>query len=136
MDFTKAIKHGLTISRTIYFQLTRQKTVIAQKPQANELNTKINSETIAKLERLSLVEFGNEAGIKRLEAAIQFAQKLKFLHVDDSVEPLYCVLEKENLRLRDDSVTEGNCQAKILKNAAIIEEEYFVAPQGNIPLQQ
>jgi hypothetical protein len=32
-------------------------------------------------------------------------------------------------------VTEGNCKAEILANAAITEEDYFVAPPGNIPLE-
>jgi Asp-tRNAAsn/Glu-tRNAGln amidotransferase C subunit len=38
------------------------------------------------------------------------------------------------LYLRDDIVTDGNCRKAILANAAVTEEEYFVAPQGNIPL--
>lgn len=38
------------------------------------------------------------------------------------------------LRLRDDVVTDGNCRAIILSNAAVTEEDYFVAPTGNIPL--
>lgn len=39
------------------------------------------------------------------------------------------------LTLRDDEVTDGNCQKDILKNAALTEEDYFVAPPGNIPLE-
>ena len=38
------------------------------------------------------------------------------------------------LHLRDDIVTDGNCCKAILANAAVTEEGYFVAPQGNIPL--
>lgn len=82
------------------------------------------------------MDFGNEAGIQRLAAAIKFAEKLKNLPVDDRVEPLYSVLEKRNLRLREDEVTEGGCREKILKNASVTEDEYFVAPPGNIPLEQ
>lgn len=41
-----------------------------------------------------------------------------------------------NLTLREDKVTQGNCQADILKNAVLKEEEYFVAPPGNIPLHE
>lgn len=33
-------------------------------------------------------------------------------------------------------MTQGNCQADILKNAVLKEEEYFVAPPGNIPLHE
>lgn len=39
-----------------------------------------------------------------------------------------------NLSLRNDGVHEGNCQKDILKNAVLIEDDYFVAPPGNIPL--
>lgn len=94
---------------------------------------KIDKKTIAKLERLSLVDFDNEGGIERLEAAIRFAQKLKQVHLDPSVKPMYSVLESERLELREDKVTEGNCRDKILKNAELLEDEYFVAPPGNIP---
>ncbi|KAG8039579.1 hypothetical protein G9C98_008222 [Cotesia typhae] len=73
---------------------------------------------------------------KRLEAAIKFAEQLRSLKIDDSIKPMYCVLENENLRLRHDKVTDGNYRKKILKNAVLTEEEYFVAPPGNIPLEK
>jgi aspartyl-tRNA(Asn)/glutamyl-tRNA(Gln) amidotransferase subunit C len=38
------------------------------------------------------------------------------------------------LYLRDDIVTVGNCRKEVMSNAAVTEEEYFVAPQDNIPL--
>ncbi|XP_012284005.1 glutamyl-tRNA(Gln) amidotransferase subunit C, mitochondrial [Orussus abietinus] len=98
-------------------------------------STKISKDTIAQLERLSLVDFDNEEGIRRLEAAIDFAKRLRDLKIDDSVLPMYTILENENLYLREDKVTEGNCRDKILKNATLLEEEYFVAPPGNIPKQ-
>lgn len=40
-----------------------------------------------------------------------------------------------NLYLRKDEVTEENCQKDILRNAIITEDDYFVAPPGNIPLE-
>lgn len=40
------------------------------------------------------------------------------------------------LRLREDNVTDGDVRDKILMNAKKINEEYFVAPPGNIPLEQ
>ena len=99
----------------------------------NKTDIKIDSKTITKLERISLVDFGNETGIRRLEAAIHFAQKLKEVKLDPSVKPMYCVLENEKLELREDTVYEGNCRDKILKNAKVVEDEFFVAPPGNIP---
>lgn len=41
-----------------------------------------------------------------------------------------------NLTLREDKITQGNCQKEILKNAAVKEDDYFVAPIGNIPLHE
>jgi aspartyl-tRNA(Asn)/glutamyl-tRNA(Gln) amidotransferase subunit C len=39
------------------------------------------------------------------------------------------------LALRDDVVKEGNNKIMVLKNAKVTEEEYFVAPPGNIPME-
>lgn len=49
---------------------------------------------------------------------------------------MYTVLESENLYLREDKADPRNTQEDILKNAATSEEGYFVAPPGNIPLNQ
>ncbi|CAK1596113.1 unnamed protein product [Parnassius mnemosyne] len=96
---------------------------------------KVDSNTIALLERLSLVKCNNIEGVEVLEDSISFADKI--LHINtDNVEPLYSVLENENLSLRFDKVTQGNCQTDILKNATVTEDDYFVAPPGNIPLHE
>lgn len=39
------------------------------------------------------------------------------------------------LIVRNDEITEGNCREDILSNASVLQEEYFVAPPGNIPLE-
>lgn len=39
------------------------------------------------------------------------------------------------LHVEEDVVLEGNCKETVLKNASLIEEDYFVAPPGNIPLE-
>lgn len=95
-------------------------------------SSSISKKTIAKLEKISLVDFDNEGGILRLEAAIRFAQKLRDVPLNSSTEPMYSVLEKEKLTLREDKVCEGNCRNEILKNAKLLEDEYFVAPLGNV----
>lgn len=41
-----------------------------------------------------------------------------------------------NLNLRLDKITQGNCQADVLKNAVLTEDDYFIAPPGNIPLHE
>ncbi|XP_046572779.1 glutamyl-tRNA(Gln) amidotransferase subunit C, mitochondrial-like [Haliotis rubra] len=95
---------------------------------------KISKELVEQLERLSLVEFTNEEGIACLSAAIQSANILYMVNTD-GVEPLDTVLENRELYLRNDDVTDGNCRDDILSNAVKTEEEYFVAPPGNIPLE-
>lgn len=93
----------------------------------------IDPSTITLLERLSLVKYDTPKGIKVLEDSITFANKI--LHINtDNIEPLYTTLENENLNLRPDKITQGNCQKDILKNATVKEDDYFVAPTGNIPL--
>ncbi|XP_047529544.1 glutamyl-tRNA(Gln) amidotransferase subunit C, mitochondrial [Vanessa atalanta] len=97
--------------------------------------TKVDATTISLIERLSLVKCDTDEGVKVLEDSIAFADKI--LHINtDNIEPLYTVLENQNLHLREDKITQGNCQADILKNAVLKEEEYFVAPPGNIPLHE
>jgi len=110
-------------------------TINQLKPDQIIVKTKIDSTTIEHLERLSLVDFGNQFGIRRLEEAIAFADQI--LHVNTvHVEPLTTVLHEECLHLREDQVTEGFIRDQILANAAVTEEEYFTAPAANIPLQK
>lgn len=73
--------------------------------------------------------------VEQLRDSITFASKI--LSIDTTnVKPLYTVLENELLELREDKVTDGNIREDIIRNAKITEEEYFVAPPGNIPLKQ
>ncbi|XP_015589003.1 glutamyl-tRNA(Gln) amidotransferase subunit C, mitochondrial [Cephus cinctus] len=138
MDFSRLVRNNQNYKslKFIVHSKRRQSSV----PLSNELKVKdctgdpkISKKTISLLERISLVDFGNEEGVKRLEAAIRFAKLLKTYHIDESVKPMYSVLEREKLRLREDKVNEGDCREKILKNAAVVDEYYFVAPPGNIP---
>ncbi|XP_014278764.1 glutamyl-tRNA(Gln) amidotransferase subunit C, mitochondrial [Halyomorpha halys] len=96
--------------------------------------TKIDKETIEHLERISLVDFGDEKGIQIVEEAVRFADQL-FLCNTEGVEPLTTLLEDRALSLRNDEVVDGNCKNDILLNAKIVEEDYFVAPRGNVPLE-
>ncbi|KAK7598284.1 hypothetical protein V9T40_006519 [Parthenolecanium corni] len=94
---------------------------------------KLDDETIKLLETLSLVNFESKEHIQVVEDAINFASKIQSVNTDN-VEPLISVLENETLKLREDKVIEGNCRKEILLNAAAVEEDYFVAPPGNIPV--
>ncbi|XP_060763877.1 glutamyl-tRNA(Gln) amidotransferase subunit C, mitochondrial [Neoarius graeffei] len=95
--------------------------------------TEVSLDLVDKLERLALVDFGSQEGVECLEKAIRFADQL---HVVDTegVEPMDSVLEDRALYLREDTVTEGNCAEELLQLSRSTEEEYFVAPPGNIPL--
>lgn len=98
-------------------------------------NIEIDSKTIQLLERLALVDLDSKEALKTLQDSIEFANRI--VDIDTTgVEPLYTVLEDRELELREDEVTDGNIRGDILKNAKVIEEDYFVAPPGNIPLEQ
>ncbi|CAB3253472.1 unnamed protein product [Arctia plantaginis] len=88
---------------------------------------KVDRNTISLLERLSLVKYDTPEGVKILEDSITFANKI--LHINTTgVEPLYSVLEDKNLTLREDKITQGNCQKDILKNAVDpqdFKEDFF-----------
>lgn len=108
---------------------------VLKKTDERELppRTFISQETVEHLERLSLVNFASDKGIKSLEEAIRFADQIRVIDTT-GVEPMISVLEDRSVYLRDDKVTEGNCRKEVMANAAVTEEEYFVAPPGNIPL--
>ncbi|XP_035785740.1 glutamyl-tRNA(Gln) amidotransferase subunit C, mitochondrial-like isoform X2 [Anopheles albimanus] len=94
----------------------------------------IDRQTVQLLERLSLVDLETNDALETLGDSIGFASRI--LAIDtEGVEPLYTVLEREKLSLREDVLNDGNQQADVLRNAAVTEEEYFVAPPGNIPLE-
>lgn len=121
--------------------LLNQKQLVPKNPVSSKIDptklpekTRIDADTIALLERLSLVDCANKEGIATLEAAIEFADQIQ--QVDTTgVEPLVTVLEDVHLRLREDIVAQDSTKADVLRNAALTEEEYFVAPPGNIALE-
>ena len=47
---------------------------------------------------------------------------------------MYSVLEEETLFTRQDIPEPQNCRKQLMETASVTEEEYFVAPQGNVPL--
>jgi len=96
--------------------------------------TKIDQDTIEQLERVSLVDFGNEKGIEIVESAIRFADRISLVDTE-GVKPLFSVLEERSLPLREDVVTEGNMRKEVLANAKLTEDGYFVAPPGNIAVE-
>ncbi|XP_017068144.2 glutamyl-tRNA(Gln) amidotransferase subunit C, mitochondrial [Drosophila eugracilis] len=104
-------------------------------PDTSCSEIEIDTKTIQLLERLSLVDLDSERALDTLKSSIQFADKIA--HIDtEHVRPLYTVLEDQQLQLRNDQVTEGDCRTEVLRNAKVTDEDYFVSPPGNIPLEQ
>lgn len=98
------------------------------------VKVKLDSDLIEHLERLSLVDFANREGVRRLEEAIHFADIIH--NVDtDNVKPLINITHEESLPTREDVVTEGNIREELLGLAALTVEGYYFAPPGNIPLE-
>lgn len=125
----------------IDFRKLKHPTKVPQRPHKSTIGGQsttripVNAQTVQLLERLSLVDLDSKEAHRTLEDAIEFASQI--LTIDtEGVEPLYTVLEREQLALREDTVTDGNIQQDVLRNAHVTEEEYFVAPPGNIPLEQ
>lgn len=48
---------------------------------------------------------------------------------------MYHVHETEYLKVRPDRVTEKDVREDLLRNAVRTEQEYFVSPPGNIPVE-
>ncbi|XP_015173671.1 PREDICTED: glutamyl-tRNA(Gln) amidotransferase subunit C, mitochondrial [Polistes dominula] len=88
----------------------------------------INEEFINKLEKLSLVGYNNDRGIAILKAAVNFSERLRNIDIPEEIQPLYNPLEEQNLYIREDEVKEINNRQEILKNAQVLEEEYFITP--------
>ncbi|PAA68532.1 hypothetical protein BOX15_Mlig016554g2, partial [Macrostomum lignano] len=95
--------------------------------------TAIDSDTIALLERLSLVQFDTADTVRVVAEAVRFADELRLVHAGPEVEPMTSLPEAWGWRcpLRADTPAEQPRTA-VLSNAAETEEHYFVAPPGNI----
>lgn len=88
----------------------------------------IDEATVRRLERLALVGFEYEQSKRILEEAIEFAERLREARIDETVRPMYSILENARIRLRDDVARGDVDRREILRNAAVLKEEYFVAP--------
>ncbi|XP_043507971.1 glutamyl-tRNA(Gln) amidotransferase subunit C-1, mitochondrial [Frieseomelitta varia] len=92
----------------------------------------IKQETINKIEQLSLVNIDGADSFSVLKAAIVFTEHLRNTKIDKEIEPMYSPFEKEFILLRDDNIENNTSRKEILMNAAVTEEEYFVAPLQTI----
>ncbi|EDW03217.1 glutamyl-tRNA(Gln) amidotransferase subunit C, mitochondrial [Drosophila grimshawi] len=129
-------------SKLLDFKQLHHPTKVPQTPvptafpdATNNSEIEIDAKTIQLLERLSLVDLDSEQALATLKSSIQFADKIE--HIDThNVRPLYTVLEHQQLQLRNDRVAEGDCREQLLRIAKVTDEDYYVSPPGNIPLEQ
>ena len=123
------------LCRSLFCIFTSSKVILRSRCLSSS-TIKVDPAPIEHLERLSLVDFANASGVRRLEAAISLAEQIA--HVDTTgVTPFVSVPhEHSSLHVRDDVVTEGGDRCRVLRNAVETDEEYFVAPPGNIPLSK
>ena len=82
---------------------------------------------IAKLARLALDETRAEAMVGELNGILGWVEQLKEVDVE-GIPPLTSVVE-QNLKMREDRVTEGGNAEALMKNAPMAEDHYFVVPK-------
>jgi aspartyl-tRNA(Asn)/glutamyl-tRNA(Gln) amidotransferase subunit C len=82
---------------------------------------------VAKLARIKVEEQDLPALAGEFNAILGFIEQLQELNVDD-VEPMTSVTPMR-LKRREDVVTDGNQQAKVLANAPDAREGFFAVPK-------
>ncbi|XP_011255263.1 glutamyl-tRNA(Gln) amidotransferase subunit C, mitochondrial [Camponotus floridanus] len=127
--------HPSVSSRTCHTSIVQARQQQQQKQAVENISDQsrgdrkpIDEATIRRLERLALVGLEYEQSKRILEEAIAFTEPLRTAHIDETVSPMYSTLENYHIHLRDDVVRDNVDRREILRNAAVLEEEYFVAP--------
>nr|WP_319250073.1 Asp-tRNA(Asn)/Glu-tRNA(Gln) amidotransferase subunit GatC [uncultured Celeribacter sp.] len=82
---------------------------------------------VAKLARIRVDEDALPALAEEFNAVLGFIEQLSEVDVD-GVEPMTSVTP-QRLKRRQDGVTDGNMQEKILKNAPDAREGFFAVPK-------
>jgi aspartyl-tRNA(Asn)/glutamyl-tRNA(Gln) amidotransferase subunit C len=82
---------------------------------------------VARLSRIKIAEERVEPMTQELNSILNWIEQLSEVDVTD-VEPMTSVVETK-LPLREDAVTDGNYQDKVLSNAPNSEDGFFVVPK-------
>ncbi len=82
---------------------------------------------IAKLARIAVSDAEVEALVPELNNILTWVEQLQEVDVS-GVEPMTAVIPNQ-LRLRDDIVTDGGKRDDILKNAPVAEHGFFAVPK-------
>ncbi len=84
-------------------------------------------EKIARLARIKVTDTEKEKYSKELNNIIEWIEMLKDVDTD-GIEPLTSVVDM-TLYMREDEITDGNIQEKVLMNAPETAEGFFVVPK-------
>ena len=82
---------------------------------------------IARLSRLALPEERVEPMVQELNGILAWVEQLKEVDVE-GIAPLTSVVE-QNLKMRQDVVTDGNHAGELMLNAPGGEDHFFVVPK-------
>jgi aspartyl-tRNA(Asn)/glutamyl-tRNA(Gln) amidotransferase subunit C len=82
---------------------------------------------IAKLARIAVSDADVEALVPELNNILTWVEQLQEVDVS-GVEPMTAVIPNQ-LRLRDDIVTDGGKRDDVLKNAPVAEHGFFAVPK-------
>ncbi len=82
---------------------------------------------IAKLARIRVAEDELDPLARELSNIFGWSEKLDEVDTE-GVEPMTSAVEK-TLARREDAVTDGDCRDKVLANAPVTTEGYFVVPK-------
>jgi len=82
---------------------------------------------IARLARIAMSDEEVEALVPELNNILGWVEQLGEVNTD-GVEPLATVIDQQ-LRLRDDQVTDGDCRDAVLANAPDSQHGFFAVPK-------
>ncbi|MBJ6986215.1 MULTISPECIES: Asp-tRNA(Asn)/Glu-tRNA(Gln) amidotransferase subunit GatC [unclassified Devosia] len=90
----------------------------------------VDANTVKRIGRLARIRIEEDevAGYQtEINSILGFVEQLSEINVD-GVEPMTSVMPM-TLRRRDDAVTDGNIAEKIVKNAPLTEDNFFMVPK-------
>ncbi len=82
---------------------------------------------VAKLARIAMSDAEVDALVPEFNNILGWVEQLAEVDTD-GVEPLTAVIDQQ-LRLRDDVVTDGDCRDKVLANAPDAQHGFFAVPK-------
>lgn len=82
---------------------------------------------IARLARISITDEEAKSLESELTGILNWVEQLDEVETDD-VEPMTRVVAQD-LKMRDDQVTDGEIADDIVKNAPMVDDHYFVVPK-------